>query len=277
MPLVAADVVDQVVVVDDSTDGTAAIARSAGAEVYRQSDLAPELGPVRGKGDALWRALTVLEGDVVCFLDADSEQLGPHFACGLVGPLACDSGIDFVKGFYRRPFRSGGRTQEHGGGRVTELTAKPLLRRFFPELAGFHQPLAGEVAVRRDLLSALPFVTGYGVDIALLIDVWRAGGLDRMAQVDLDERQNRHQPLADLGPMASAVLDAVVSRLVPQAGPPGVHERRPLIPAGSDSVGVRWQTPTSSSPALPASSADTSSTPRVGMQGSGRSSVTLQS
>ena len=223
MPLVAADVVDQVVVVDDSTDGTAAIARAAGAEVYRQSDLMPEFGPVRGKGDALWRSLTVLEGDVVCFLDADSEQLGPHFACGLVGPLACDSGIDFAKGFYRRPFRSGGRTQDHGGGRVTELTAKPLLRRFFPELAGFRQPLAGEVAVRRDLLMALPFVTGYGVDIALLIDVWRAVGLDRMAQVDLDQRQNRHQPLADLGPMASAVLDVVVSRLIAQTGAPGVH------------------------------------------------------
>ena len=118
---------------------------------------------------------------------------------------------------------------DHGGGRVTELTAKPLLRRFFPELADCRQPLAGEMAARRDLLAELSFVTGYGVDIALLIDAWRAVGVDRMAQVDLDVRQNRHQPLADLGPMASAVLDATISRLIAQDGAaPGVEERPPM-------------------------------------------------
>ena len=212
MPLVGEGVVDQVVVVDDSVDGTADIARAAGAEVHAQADLCPELGSVRGKGDALWRALTVLHGDVVCFLDADSEEFGPHFACGLVGPLVCGGGTDFAKGFYRRPFRAGDEVLDDGGGRVTELTAKPLLRRFFPELAGCLQPLAGEVAARRELLLELPFVTGYGVDIALLIDAWRRLGIDRMAQVDLDVRQNAHQPLSDLGPMASAVLGAVLSR-----------------------------------------------------------------
>ena len=228
MPLVSADVVDQVVVVDDSTDGTAELARAAGAEVHAQSDLCPEFGPVRGKGDALWRSLTVLRGDVVCFLDADSEQFGPHFACGLVGPLACPTGVDFTKAFYRRPFRTGDQVLPHGGGRVTELTAKPLLRRFFPDLAGCLQPLAGEVAARRDLLASLPFVTGYGVDIALLIDAWREVGVDRMAQVDLDVRQNQHQSLADLGPMASAVLDATMSRLGSGVGEGGVVERPPL-------------------------------------------------
>lgn len=227
VPLIGQGVIDEVVVVDDSRDETAAIARAAGATVHRQADLCPERGPVRGKGDALWRALTVLDGDVVCFLDADTRDFGKHFACGLVGPLVCEPRISFAKGFYRRPFRTGDQITEHGGGRVTELTAKPLLRRFFPELADCLQPLAGEVAARRDLLESLPFVTGYGVDVALLIDAWREVGPDGMAQVDLDVRQNDHQSLADLGPMASAVLDAVLSRLDPRAGGLQIEQRPP--------------------------------------------------
>ena len=214
MPLLNAGVVDQIVVVDDSSDGTAAIAAGLGAEVYDQSSLRPEMGPVQGKGDAMWRALTVLRGDVVCYLDADSSAFGEHFACGLVGPVACAPSVQFAKGTYRRPFRIGERCVPDGGGRVTELTARPLLNAFFPELAGFLQPLAGEIAVRRSLLESLPFVTGYGVDVALLIDAWRAVGLEGMAQVDLDVRQNAHQPLRDLAPMACAVLQAVASRLV---------------------------------------------------------------
>jgi glucosyl-3-phosphoglycerate synthase len=206
-------VLDQVVVVDDSTDGTAEIAERLGAEVHRQRDLMAELGPVRGKGDAMWRALSVLTGDVVCYLDADSEDFGEHFAVGLVGPLARGDDVRFVKGFYRRPWKEGDRVASHGGGRVTELLARPLLDRFFPELARFHQPLAGEIAARRDLLMTLPFATGYAVDLALLVDAWAAVGIDAMAQVDLVSRQNRHQPLADLGPMAAEVLAAVTSRL----------------------------------------------------------------
>jgi glucosyl-3-phosphoglycerate synthase len=213
LPLAEIGVLDQIVVVDDSTDGTADIARARGAEVYDQEDLLPELGPVLGKGDAMWRALGVLTGDLVCFLDADSEQFDAHFACGLVGPLLCDPGLEFVKGFYRRPFRVGGVTLPDGGGRVTELTAKPLLNLFYPELAAIQQPLAGEIAARRELLMRLPFVTGYGVDIGLLLDACAAVGLDALAQVDLDVRQNAHQPLRDLGPMAHAVLQAVAARL----------------------------------------------------------------
>jgi glucosyl-3-phosphoglycerate synthase len=162
----------------------------------------------------MWRALRVLRGEVICFLDADSEQFGPHFVCGLLGPLLCSgSAISFVKGFYRRPFRLGGRVDPHGGGRVTELTARPLLNLFYPELAAVEQPLAGEIAARRELLERLPFVTGYGVDIALLLDAYFAVGLEGIAQVDLDVRQNAHQSLRDLGPMAYAVLQAVASRL----------------------------------------------------------------
>ncbi len=213
MPLREQGVVDQVVVVDHSQDGTAQIARSLGAEVPDEESLMPELGPIVGKGDALWRVLPLLTGDVVCFLDADSEQFGGHFATGLVGPLLCEPGISFVKGFYRRPFRVGEFTLAEGGGRVTELTARPLLNMFYPELAAVQQPLAGEMAARRDLLVQLPFFAGYGVDIGLLLDAYRMLGLEAVAQVDLEVRQNAHQPLRDLGPMAYAVLQAVASRL----------------------------------------------------------------
>jgi len=213
VPLLELGAIDQIAVVDRSTDATARIARKLGVEVYDQEDLAPELGPVLGKGDAMWRALHVLRGDVVCFLDADSEHFGAHFACGLLGPLLCGAGISFVKGFYRRPFRVGDVVLPDGGGRVTELTARPLLNLFYPELAAIRQPLAGEIAARRELLERLPFVTGYGVDVALLLDAYRSAGLEALAQVDLDVRQNAHQSLRDLGPMASAVLQAVACRL----------------------------------------------------------------
>src|SRR5450755_5204162 len=213
VPLRACGAVDQIVVVDHSTDDTARIARGHGVEVHDQEALAPELGPVLGKGDAMWRALHVLTGEVVCFLDADSERFGTHFACGLLGPLLCETGLSFVKGFYKRPFRIGATTLPDEGGRVTELTARPLLNLFYPDLAAVEQPLAGEIAARRDLLERLPFATGYGVDIALLLDAYREVGLDGLAQVDLDVRQNAHQSLLDLGPMAHAVLRAVASRL----------------------------------------------------------------
>jgi glucosyl-3-phosphoglycerate synthase len=213
VPLREGGVIDQIVVVDNSTDGTDRIARGLGVEVHDQESLMPELGPVLGKGDAMWRALRVLSGEVICFLDADSEHFGSHFACGLLGPLLCEQQIAFVKGFYRRPFRVGEVTLPDGGGRVTELTARPLLNLFYPDLAAVQQPLAGEIAARRELLERLPFVTGYGVDVALLIDAYSTAGLDSIAQVDLDVRQNAHQPLRELGPMAYAVLQAVASRL----------------------------------------------------------------
>ena len=208
-------VIDQVVVIDAaSADGTAAIAAEHGAEVFDENTLLPGIGRVLGKGDAMWRALTVLHGDVVCYLDADSEDFGPHFASGVLGPILGEPGVEYVKGFYRRPFKSGGVAAPSGGGRVTELTARPLLNLFYPELAQFRQPLAGEIAARRTLLEELPFASGYGVEIAQLIDAYRAVGVHALAQVDLDVRQNRHQSLAALGPMAYAVLRAVVERLV---------------------------------------------------------------
>ena len=216
LPLIKQGVIDQLVVVDNSVDGTGEIASALGAEVYDQALLMPEIGPVLGKGDAMWRALSVLTGEIICYLDADSEEFGAHYACGLLGPLltpAIAHRHKFVKGFYRRPFRVGDVTLPEGGGRVTELTARPLLNLFYPDLAAIRQPLAGEVAAPRGLLERLPFATGYGVDIALLLDAYQAVGLDAIAQVDLDVRQNAHQSLRELGPMAHAVLGVVGTRL----------------------------------------------------------------
>ncbi len=231
-PLRELGIVDQVVVVDDSRDRTAAIAEHLGAEVHPQRELMPELGPVLGKGDAMWRSLPLLRGEYICFLDADSEGFGSHYVSGLLGPLLCEPRIAFVKGFYRRPFRVGTVTLPDEGGRVTELTARPLLRTFYPELAAFEQPLAGELAATRELLERLPFVTGYGVDIGLLLDAYSVAGLEALAQVDLDIRQNAHQPLRELGAMAAAVLQALTARLEREgrlSGPlPAVVERPPL-------------------------------------------------
>ncbi|MCW3018581.1 MAG: glycosyl transferase family 2 [Solirubrobacterales bacterium] len=216
-----AGALDEVVVVDAaSADGTAAVAERAGAIVWQEAQLLPAYGPVLGKGDAMWRALSVLDGELVCFLDADTENFSAHFATGLLGPLVCESGVSFVKGFYRRPLGQEGEGSgrglgegREGGGRVNHLAARPALRLFYPELAGVRQPLAGEVAARRELLQGLAFATGYGVEIAMLIDVWRKLGLDAMAQVDLDEHRNRHQPLSALAPMALTVLATIARRL----------------------------------------------------------------
>ena len=183
--------------------------------MHDQETLLPELGPVLGKGDAMWRALPLLTGDVVCFLDADSEQFGAHFACGLLGPLLCEPGISFVKGFYRRPFRVGELTLAEGGGRVTELTARPLLNMFYPELAAVEQPLAGEIAARRELLVQLPFVTGYGVDIALLLDAYRMVGLEGAGPGR--PRRPPERPPAAARPRADGLCGPAGRRLPPRA------------------------------------------------------------
>jgi glucosyl-3-phosphoglycerate synthase len=231
--------IDEVAVVDGgSTDRTVAVAADAGATVHHERELLPEFGPVLGKGDAMWRALSVLEGDVVVFLDADSEGFGPHYASGLVGPLVCgDTGVELVKAFYRRPLKLDGISLPEGGGRVTELMARPLLNLFYPELAGFRQPLAGELAATRDLLEQLPFATGYAVEIAMLIDAWKHAGLDALAQVDVEMRQNRHQPLSELTPMAYSVLRAVCTRLEREGRLGELGENDLLLPA--DALDVR--------------------------------------
>src|SRR5437764_2792547 len=230
--------VDQVVVVDAaSRDGTADLAASAGAEVHQEAELMAGWGPVLGKGDGMWRALSVLQGEVVCYVDGDTDGFSRHFAAGTAGPVACQPGVEFVKGHFRRPFRVGALALSEGGGRVTELTARPLLRLFYPELAEIRQPLAGEVAARRELLMRLPFATGYAVETAMLLDAYREVGLEGLAQVDLEQRQNRHQPLSALSTMADEVLGAVAvrlereGRLAPGSAPVRIIERPPLAGA----------------------------------------------
>jgi glucosyl-3-phosphoglycerate synthase len=206
--------IDQVAVVDSgSSDGTQSIVERLGAELYDAGALVPGTGPLLGKGDALWRAQSVLSGDLICFVDADSEDFGEHFVTGLVGPLLRIPEVHFVKALYRRPFKAGDLQMPTGGGRVTELSARPLLNAFYPELAVFGQPLAGEIAARRSLLLQLPFDTRYAIETGMLIDAWWHVGLEGMAQVNLGTRQNRHRTLAELTPMAATVLQSVLVRL----------------------------------------------------------------
>jgi len=232
-----APLVDEVVVVDDhSTDATAAVAVAAGARVVDASAVLTDHGEGHGKGEALWKSVHESAGDLVVWVDADILEFDPGFIIGLLGPLLTDPGTSFVKGHYHRPEADG-----VGGGRVTELLARPLLSQFFPELSDVAQPLGGEYAGRRELLERLPFVVGYGVDVALLIDAFRAVGIAGIAQVDLGVRHHRNRTLDELGPQALAVSQAILDR----AGlrPPGpatlrrpgkdplplaMHERPPL-------------------------------------------------
>jgi glucosyl-3-phosphoglycerate synthase len=226
-------VLDEILVVDaDSGDGTAEIAAAAGARVVQEAELMPTCGPVLGKGDAMWRALGACEGELICFLDADTEGFSAHFACGLLGALVCEPGVQFAKAFYRRPLQAEGEPAGEGGGRVNHLMARPALELLYPPLAGIRQPLAGEVAATRELLERLPFATGYGVEIAMLIDAWHAVGLGAMAQVDLDEHRNPHKSLAELAPMARTVLATIASRLTAEGrlqGVEGAPVERPAL------------------------------------------------
>jgi glucosyl-3-phosphoglycerate synthase len=209
-----APLVDQVLVVDaDSADGTAEVAAAKGAEVYSENELLSHYGGAHGKGDAMWRSLSIARGDLVMFADADTKDFKPQFVYGTLGPIIDVSGVRFVKGAFRRPFKSNEAVAQDGGGRVTELTTKPLFNLFYPELTGFVQPLAGEFVADKELFASIPFLTGYAVETGIMIDVYKKVGLGAMAQVDLGTRQNRHQPLFDLGKMSYSVLRAVARRL----------------------------------------------------------------
>jgi len=202
--------VDEVVVIDSgSVDATAAVAAAAGAVVHHRDDILPARGSRPGKGEVLWKALAVTRGDLLVYVDADLTDFRPHFVTGLLGPLLADPDTALVKAFYDRPLLD---VSAAGGGRVTELAARPLLNAYFPELAGVVQPLAGEYAARRTLLESLPFAAGYGVETGILIDTWRRHGLAAIAQVDLGARTHGHQNTAALGRMAATILQTVLRR-----------------------------------------------------------------
>ena len=206
--------VDQILAIDaDSTDGTADVAASRGAEVYSENELLSHYGGAHGKGDAMWRALSVARGDLVMYVDADTRDFKPELVYGVLGPILYVPEVRFVKAAYRRPFKSYESVEVDGGGRVTELSAKPLFNLFYPELSGFVQPLAGEFVADKELFCSIPFLTGYAVETGIMVDVLKRVGLGAMAQVDLGTRQNRHQPLRDLSRMSYAVLRAVARRM----------------------------------------------------------------
>lgn len=206
--------VDELIVIDsNSQDRTVQIASDLGIPVFRHPEILPECGAFEGKGEALWKSLQVTSGDIVVWVDSDITGFHPKFVYGLLGPLLTQPRLGFVKGFYRRPLKLGGELLTTGGGRVTELTARPLINLFYPELSGLVQPLAGEMAGRRELLASVPFFTGYGVETGLLIDILEQFGMQTIAQTDLEERVHRNQTLLSLSKMAFAIVQVVIKRL----------------------------------------------------------------
>jgi glucosyl-3-phosphoglycerate synthase len=205
---------DEIVLIDsDSTDDTVPIAKSFGIPTYKHPEILSEMNTVRGKGEALWKSLHVLKGDIILWIDTDITNIHPRFVYGLLGPLLRRPNLQFVKGFYQRPINVDGHIQATGGGRVTELVARPMLNLFYPELSGIIQPLSGEYAGRREALESIPFFSGYGVETGMLIDLHQRYGLESIAQVDLEERIHYNQPLVGLSKMAFAITQVFIDRL----------------------------------------------------------------
>lgn len=210
--------VDELVVMDSgSTDRTAQLAGEAGARVVQRTDVLPELAPWPGKGEVLWRSLAATSGDILVFIDSDLVDFDPGFVPALLGPLLLrprrrGRPVHLVKGFYRRPLRIESVDAGTGGGRVTELLARPLLNALRPELAGVVQPLGGEYAATRAFLESVPFAAGYGVEIGLLLDMHTCHGLDGLAQVNLGVRKHRNRSLLELGVMSRQILGAALPR-----------------------------------------------------------------
>lgn len=206
--------IDEIAVIDsDSTDRTLEVARRFGAKTFLASECLPRLGKRRGKGENLWKSLYVLQGDIIVWLDADIKNIHPKFAYGLVGPLLQRPEISYVKAFYERHLTLENGRRAGGGGRVTEILVRPLFNLFYPDLASVIQPLSGEYAGRRNVLDAIPFSIGYGVETGMLIDIFQRHGLDAMAQVNLDRRDHRNQTTVALGRMAFGILQTFFRRL----------------------------------------------------------------
>ena len=206
--------IDELAIIDSrSADGTIEAAEAEGASVFFDDEILPDLQPASGKGEALWKSLYALKGDIIVWVDSDIKNIHPRFVYGLLGPLLTEPGVGYVKGFYERPLKEGRVSSPTGGGRVTELVVRPILNLFYPDLACVIQPLSGEYAGRRSLLESVPFMTGYGVETGLLLDIYKEFGLWSLAQVDLEVREHYNQPLEALSRMSFSVLQAVFKRL----------------------------------------------------------------
>ncbi len=204
---------DEIAVIDSgSTDKTREVAASFGADVYLAEDILPEIERKRGKGENLWKAIYQLKGDIIVYVDADIKNIHPRFAYGLLAPLVYRPEIKYVKAFYDRPLAYSHGIRPSGGGRVTEILVRPLFSLFFPELTAIIQPLSGEYAVRREVLEAIPFPIGYGVETSHLIDVYNRWGMEAFGQTDLDQRVHRNQSTRDLGKMSFGILQTFLLR-----------------------------------------------------------------
>lgn len=205
---------DEIVVVDSgSTDRTREIARAFGADVYEAKDILPDLETFKGKGENLWKALYITEGDIIVYLDADIKNIHYRFAYALIAPLLYYDNVKYVKAFYDRPIAIGkNKIRPTGGGRVTELVIRPLFSLYFPELTQILQPLSGEYAGSREVFEAIPFPIGYGVETSMILDIYEKWGLDVIAQVDLDKRIHRNQDTRTLGKMAFVIMMTFINR-----------------------------------------------------------------
>ena len=206
--------IDEFAVIDSgSEDKTLEVAGNYGADVYLASDILPEVGEKRGKGENLWKAIHQLKGDVICYVDADISNIHPRFVYGLVAPLIKRNEVQYVKAFYDRPLNYSSGLRASGGGRVTEILIRPLFSLFYPELTNVIQPLSGEYAARREVLEIIPFPIGYGVETSHLLDLYEKFGLDAFAQTDLDRRVHRNQTTSALGKMSFGILQTFFNRL----------------------------------------------------------------
>ncbi len=206
--------IDEIAVIDSgSEDDTREIATSYGADVYLSGEILPSQGFKSGKGENLWKAIYQLNGDVICYVDADIKNIHTRFVTGLVAPLIYNDSIHYVKAFYDRPLAFSQGIRPSGGGRVTEILVRPLFSLFFPELTALIQPLSGEYAVRRPVLEEVPFPIGYGVETSHILDVYRKYGLEAFGQTDLDQRIHRNQTTLDLGKMSFGILQTFLRRL----------------------------------------------------------------
>ena len=206
--------VDEFAVIDSgSSDRTLEVAKNYGADVYLASDILPEVGDKRGKGENLWKAIHQLKGDVICYVDADISNIHPRFVYGLVAPLIKQEEVQYVKAFYDRPLNYSSGLRSSGGGRVTEILIRPLFSLFYPELTNVIQPLSGEYAARREVLEMIPFPIGYGVETSHLLDLYEKFGLNAFAQTDLDRRVHRNQTTNALGKMSFGILQTFFNRL----------------------------------------------------------------
>lgn len=205
--------IDEIAVIDSgSTDKTLEVAASFGADIYSATDILPEHGEKKGKGENLWKAVYQLKGDIIVYIDADIKNIHARFVYGLLGPLLYNDDIQYVKAFYQRPLQIAKGVQSVGGGRVTEILIRPLFSLFFPELSAIIQPLSGEYAVRRETLEKIPFPIGYGVETAHLLDVYKHYGIGAFAQTDLETRVHRNQPTLSLGKMSFGILQTFMVR-----------------------------------------------------------------